>query len=66
MYIFRAFSEAHTSEQAARMVSMDAAGKNADEIMEDLTHSYNRQRQAEITQELNEIVGSRTIMTKEK
>lgn len=64
MNLFRAFSESHTSEQAARMVSMDAAGKNASEIIEDLTSMYNRKRQASITQEINEIVGSANILNK--
>ena len=64
MKLFRAFSESHTSEQAARMVNMDAAGKNASEIIEDLTRMYNRKRQAAITQEINEIVGSANIMNK--
>lgn len=58
MNLFRAFSESHTSEQAARMVNMDAAGKNASEIIEELTHLYNRKRQTNITEELNEIFGS--------
>ncbi|HCA30113.1 MAG TPA: ATP synthase F1 subunit gamma [Ruminococcaceae bacterium] len=57
MNLFRSFSESHTSEQAARMVSMDAAGKNASEMIEELTRMYNRKRQATITQELSEIVG---------
>jgi len=57
MNIFRAFSEAHTSEQSARMVNMDSAGKNASELIRELTLSYNRQRQGAITQELSEIVG---------
>lgn len=64
MNLFRAFSESHTSEQAARMVNMDAAGKNASEIIEDLTRMYNRKRQADITQELSEIVGSANILNK--
>lgn len=64
MNLFRAFSESHTSEQAARMVSMDAAGKNASEIIEDLTRMYNRKRQAAITQEISEIVGSTNILNK--
>lgn len=64
MNIFRALSESHTSEQAARMVNMDAAGKNASEIKEDLTRMYNRRRQAAITQEISEIVGSANIMNK--
>lgn len=61
MNLFRALSESHTSEQAARMVNMDAAGKNASELIEDLTMRYNRERQAAITQELNEIVGGSNI-----
>lgn len=64
MYLFRAFSEAHTSEQAARMVNMDAAEKNASELIEELTRMYNRRRQAAITQELSEIVGSANILNK--
>lgn len=64
MSLFRAFSEAHTSEQAARMVNMDAAGKNASDLLEDLNREYNRKRQAEITQELSEIVGSAESMKK--
>lgn len=64
MSLFRAFSESHTSEQAARMVSMDAAGKNASDIIDDLTHMYNRKRQTSITQELSEIVGSANVLNK--
>jgi F-type H+-transporting ATPase subunit gamma len=64
MYLFRTFSESHTSEQAARMVNMDTAGKNASEMIEELTHIYNRKRQAAITQELSEIVGSVNILNK--
>ncbi len=64
MKLFRAYSESHTSEQAARMISMDAAGKNASEMIEDLTRLYNRKRQAAITQELSEIVGSANILNK--
>jgi len=58
MSLFRIFSESHTSEQAVRMVNMDAAAKNASELIEELTRMYNRKRQAAITQELSEIVGS--------
>lgn len=64
MNLFRAFSESHTSEQAARMVNMDAAGKNSSEMIEELTRMYNRKRQADITQELSEIVGSANILNK--
>lgn len=57
MSVFRAFSEAHTSEQASRMVAMDTAGTNASDLVEELQRNLNRQRQQEITQELSEIVG---------
>ncbi|MFY9390400.1 MAG: ATP synthase F1 subunit gamma [Limnochordia bacterium] len=64
MCLFAAFTEAHTSEQAARMVSMDAAQKNAEEMIEKLIHMYNRKRQAAITQELSEIIGGSNIINK--
>lgn len=64
MNLFWAFSESHTSEHASRMVSMDAAGKNAEDMIEELTRLYNRNRQAAVTQELSEIVGSANILNK--
>lgn len=64
--VFRAFAESHTSEQAARSVSMDAAGKNAEELVEDLNREFNRQRQAAITQELTEITSSAQSMKKRR
>ena len=64
MSVFRALSESHTSEQAARMVNMDAAAKNASDLVDDLTSLYNRKRQAAITQELNEIVAGANILKK--
>lgn len=57
MAIFRAVSESHTSEQAARMTNMDTASNNASDLIKELSQQYNRQRQAAITQELSEIVG---------
>ncbi|NLL36729.1 MAG: F0F1 ATP synthase subunit gamma [Fretibacterium sp.] len=59
MTIFRAFAEAKTSEQAARMLAMDTAGTNAKDLVEALQRKLNRQRQQEITQELAEIAGQR-------
>ena len=66
MSLFRAFSESHTSEEAARMVNMDTAGKNAEEMIRDLTRMYNRRRQAAITQEISEIVGSASMLNIEE
>jgi len=57
MFIYGAMAEASVCEQASRMVSMDAAARNAGDIVEDLTLIYNRQRQSAITQEISEIVG---------
>lgn len=49
--------ESACAEVAARHTSMDAASKNADEMIDKLQLSYNRARQAAITQEITEIVG---------
>ena len=54
--IYSTMMESNVCEQAARMTSMDAAARNADEIIEDLTLDYNRRRQGAITQEISEIV----------
>lgn len=55
--IYGAFVEAFTSEQSARMSAMDSSTTNADLMLEKLSLSYNRARQAKITQEISEIVG---------
>jgi len=54
--IYGAMMESAVCEQANRMTSMDAATRNATEIIEDLTLEYNRKRQSMITQEITEIV----------
>ena len=54
--IYRALLENGASEQGARMSAMDSATRNAGEMIDDLTLSYNRQRQAQITKELIEII----------
>lgn len=53
--VFRAFLESLASEHAARMNSMESATKNAGEIINTLTLTYNKMRQAAITTELIEI-----------
>jgi F-type H+-transporting ATPase subunit gamma len=55
--IFQAFLEANASEHGARMTAMDAATRNASEMIGRLTLQMNRARQAAITTELMEIVG---------
>ncbi len=54
--IFRALLESVASEQGARMTAMDAASKNAGELIGSLTLNMNRIRQAAITKEIIEVV----------
>ncbi len=54
--IYRALLENGASEQGARMSAMDSATRNAGEMIDSLTLIYNRQRQAQITKELIEII----------
>jgi F-type H+-transporting ATPase subunit gamma len=54
--IFRALLENAASEQGARMSAMDNATRNAGDMIDKLTLRYNRQRQAQITKELIEII----------
>jgi len=55
--IYRALLESTASEQGARMTAMRNASKNAEELIDTLTLRMNRARQAEITQEILEVVG---------
>jgi F-type H+-transporting ATPase subunit gamma len=55
--IFRALLESQASEFGARMTAMDAATRNAKDMISRLTLVYNRARQAAITKELMEIIG---------
>jgi F-type H+-transporting ATPase subunit gamma len=54
--IFRALLESTASEHGARMTAMRSASENAAELIDDLTLAANRQRQADITQEIMEVV----------
>jgi F-type H+-transporting ATPase subunit gamma len=54
--VFTALVESVASEQGARMTAMDAASKNAGEVIESLTLNLNRARQASITGEIIEVV----------
>jgi F-type H+-transporting ATPase subunit gamma len=54
--IYRALLESAASEQGARMTAMRNASKNAGELIDNLTLAMNRARQAEITQEILEVV----------
>ena len=54
--VFQAVAENMASEQSAKMVAMKAASDNAKKLIDELQLSYNKARQAAITQELSEIV----------
>ena len=54
--LFRALLENAASEQGARMSAMDNATRNAGDMINKLSIKYNRQRQAQITKELIEII----------
>jgi F-type H+-transporting ATPase subunit gamma len=54
--VYRILLESNAAENAARMTAMDAASKNAGEMIDSLTLTYNRARQARITKELIEVV----------
>jgi F-type H+-transporting ATPase subunit gamma len=55
--IYGSMVESYVSEQSARMAAMDEASKSAEDMLAALQISYNRARQAGITQEMSEIVG---------
>jgi F-type H+-transporting ATPase subunit gamma len=54
--LYRILLESNAAENGARMTAMDGASKNAGELIDSLTLTYNRARQARITKELIEIV----------
>ena len=60
--IFRAMLESSAAEHAARMTAMDAASKNAGEVIDKLTLNMNRVRQASITREIIEIVSGASAL----
>jgi F-type H+-transporting ATPase subunit gamma len=61
--IYRALLESTASEQGARMTAMRNASKNAGDLIDALTLRMNRARQAEITQEILEVVGGAEALT---
>ena len=61
--IYRALLESAASEQGARMTAMRNASKNAGDLIDSLTLEMNRARQAEITQEILEVVAGADALT---
>ena len=55
--LFGSYLDAEAAEQLARMTAMDLATSNADDLIFDLTLSYNKARQEAITTELIDIMG---------
>ena len=61
--LYRALLESTASEHGARMTAMRNASKNAGELIDSLTLAMNRARQAEITQEILEVVAGADALT---
>lgn len=62
MGLYFLFLETKASEHSARMIAMENSRKNAKELADDLTLSYNKLRQAQITSQIAEIVGGAAVM----
>ena len=65
-FIYGALVEAFCSVQSARMMAMDSANKNAGKMIDNLKRTYNRQRQALITQEITEVVSGAKALKRSK
>ena len=65
-FIYGALVEASASEENARMMAMQSATNNADEMLKELSIEYNRVRQAAITQEITEVIGGAKALKKKK
>jgi F-type H+-transporting ATPase subunit gamma len=62
--LFKCFLDAAVSEQVARMVAMKGATENAGELIKQLSMTYNRARQSQITGEIMEIIGGVEALNK--
>jgi F-type H+-transporting ATPase subunit gamma len=62
--VYQAILEALASEHSARMISMRNATENAEELIQDLTLTYNKARQAAITKEISELTGGAAALEK--
>ena len=62
MQIYQAILESFASEYSARMVAMRNASDNARDLVSDLTLSYNKARQSQITNEVSEIAAGANAM----
>jgi F-type H+-transporting ATPase subunit gamma len=64
LQVYQALLEAMASEHSARMVAMRNATDNANELLDDLTLTYNRARQEAITKEMLDIAGGAEALSK--
>ena len=55
--LFKCFLDAAVSEQISRMVAMKSATENAKDMIRQLSMTYNRARQSQITNEIMEVIG---------
>ncbi len=65
-FIYGALVESFCSVQNSRMMAMDSANKNATKMIDNLQRTYNRQRQAMITQEITEVVSGAKALKRSK
>ena len=65
-FVFGALVESFCSEQNSRMMAMQAASDNADQILNELSIEYNRVRQAAITQEITEVISGAKAQKKKR
>ncbi len=65
-FIYGALVESFCSEQNARMMAMDSATDNADDLLKELNTMYNRARQAAITQEITEVCGGAAAQKRDR
>ncbi|MBR6381824.1 MAG: ATP synthase F1 subunit gamma [Lachnospiraceae bacterium] len=65
-YIYSALVDSYCSEQNERMTAMDAANRNASEMIHSLKIQYNRERQARITQEITEVASGAKKVKKDR
>ena len=63
MKLYEVLLDATTSEQAARMVAMENATRNAEDLVGELTLVYNKARQQNITREIIDIAGGAEALT---
>ena len=65
-YIYGALVESFCSEQNARMMAMEAANKSGADMLHNLSVQYNRVRQAQITQEITEVIAGAKAQKRKK